>query len=313
MKKQRAKIHKNEDGQALIMVVLAIVVLMGIAALVVDVGILYVEKANMQKAADAAALAGAQDLPANTAIITAENYGALNGAHDTDANLTDDKSKVEVECTKTVPHYFARILGFTETEVSASAIAEKQYVWEGEGLPFINFHESFLEIGTQVEVWDKVSSGYFQSIENFDVINEGVPNNTYFQLHIEDGLQVKNGKVANKKKAIENYYNTHKSTLTPTPYVYIFSLSPKAFDTEKVILQNGSQKNINDLINKSDYVSLKSLVLVKCTFDYYDDKILKLTSVKTYDLGNDDVGYPNLPDYPTDYVGPNGSGSQLIE
>lgn len=313
MKEDKQKCKDKEEGQALIMVVLAIVVLMGIAALVVDVGILYVEKANMQKAADAAALAGAKDLPTNIAITTAKNYGALNGADDTDASLTNDKSKVEVECIKTVPHYFARILGFTETKISASAVAEKRSIWEGEGLPFINFHNNFLTMGTQVEVWDKVNSGYFQSIENFDVINEGTPNKTYFQLQIEDGLQIKKGKVANKKSAIENYYNTHKSTMTPTPYVYIFSLSPKAFDTEKAILQNGIQKNIDDLKNKSDYVSLKSLVLVKCTFDDYDDKILKLTSVQAYDLGNDDIGYPNLPDYPTDYVGPNGSGSKLIQ
>lgn len=128
MKKQKEKIKKNEDGQALIMVILAIVVLMGIAALVVDVGILYVEKANMQKAADAAALAGAQDLPnVSAAEITAKNYAEANGVEKNEAIVTasykGDSKKIKVTCTKTVPHFFGRILGFTETKVSASAVA----------------------------------------------------------------------------------------------------------------------------------------------------------------------------------------------
>ncbi len=128
MRKQKEKNEKNEDGQALIMVVLAIVVLMGIAALVVDVGMLYVEKANMQKAADAAALAGAQDLAdVSAAQNTAKKYAEDNGAETNKTVITTpykgDSKKIKVICTKTVPHFFGKILGFTETKVSASAVA----------------------------------------------------------------------------------------------------------------------------------------------------------------------------------------------
>ena len=45
------------------MVALLLGVLLGFAALVVDVGMMYTEKAKLQNAADAAALAGAQNLP----------------------------------------------------------------------------------------------------------------------------------------------------------------------------------------------------------------------------------------------------------
>lgn len=328
MLKKLKRLKKEEHGQVLVFFVGVFAILLGIMALVVDVGNVYWQKAELQNVADAAALAGAQDLPtANTAISTAVGFSGKNGLRATQNGVkkdgdtitvtvpyNGDSTKIKVVCTRTVQYTFARFLGFTQSDVSAHAVAEKKTSWEGEALPFINWHNSFLTMGTQVEVWDKVDSGYFQCIENFDIMNNVSPyDKIYFQLHIEDGLQIKNGKVANKKKEIEYYYNTHKSTLTPTPYIYIFSLSPKALATGKAILQDGSEKNIADLKNKADYVSLKSLVLVKCTFDDYQKMILKLTSVATYDLGNDDAGYPNLPDYPIDYVGPNGSGSKLVE
>ena len=53
------KIVKHEDGQVLVIVALLMVVLVGFAALLIDVGAMYLTKTNMQNAADAAALAGA--------------------------------------------------------------------------------------------------------------------------------------------------------------------------------------------------------------------------------------------------------------
>lgn len=319
---------RNEDGQILVFVAIAMVAIMGFAAIAIDTGMVAIQKSNLQNAADAAALAGAQELPSESnAIAKAIAFADKNGLKvdpngvgkdgDTikvNAKFGGDSNKIEVVCTRMVNHSFARVLGFTHTDVSARAVAEKKTNWEGEGLPFINFENSFLTIGTKVDAWSKEGPGYFERIHNFEIMNNKEPyDKIYFQLKIEEGLQIENDKVADIKHEIGYYYNTHKSTLVPKPYVYMFSLSPKAFKTGKVILQNGSEKNIEDLINKSDYVSLKSLVLVKCTFDGYDEKILELTSVATYDLGNNDKGYPDLPDYPLDYVGPNGSGSTLLE
>lgn len=58
MKKFR-KLFENEDGQALIMVSLLMVVILGFAALTIDIGVAYTSKSKLQSAADAAALAGA--------------------------------------------------------------------------------------------------------------------------------------------------------------------------------------------------------------------------------------------------------------
>ena len=63
---------RGERGQILAVVALALVALLGVAAFSIDVGYAYYAKRQLQSATDAAALAGAQDLPnATTAIATA--------------------------------------------------------------------------------------------------------------------------------------------------------------------------------------------------------------------------------------------------
>ena len=54
---------RMEAGQVFVVFALALPVLLGMSALVIDVGTLFVEKRTMQQAADAAALAAAQRLP----------------------------------------------------------------------------------------------------------------------------------------------------------------------------------------------------------------------------------------------------------
>ncbi|CZQ80916.1 Hypothetical protein Tpal_134 [Trichococcus palustris] len=124
------RLKKEEQGQALIMVALMLTVLLGFAALVVDVGNLYVQKSQLQNAADAAALAGAQDLgTAIDAEATAKNYAEANGVPKTetlvDTTYDNNPSKIEVVSTKNVSYTFARVLGLLETNVKARAVAQK--------------------------------------------------------------------------------------------------------------------------------------------------------------------------------------------
>lgn len=75
-----ARAGRPESGQALVLMVLCLVVLLGMAGLVVDIGRSYVAQRQLQQAVDAAALAAAQDLPdtANTNT-TITSYSALAG------------------------------------------------------------------------------------------------------------------------------------------------------------------------------------------------------------------------------------------
>ncbi len=53
----------SQKGQVLVLFALALTVLLGITALVVDIGGFFHERRSLQNAMDSAALAGAADLP----------------------------------------------------------------------------------------------------------------------------------------------------------------------------------------------------------------------------------------------------------
>src|SRR5688500_17237790 len=60
--------HRAERGQALVIFALAIIVLLGMAAMVFDVGQTLLDRRAQQNASDAAALAGARHLGAGTCL-----------------------------------------------------------------------------------------------------------------------------------------------------------------------------------------------------------------------------------------------------
>jgi len=92
--------RKSENGQALVLIVLAIVGLFGFAALAVDVGQVYAARRNAQNAADAAALAAGYeaavappDQDHAPAIAKGFALAASNGFDNTDANAFANGTK----------------------------------------------------------------------------------------------------------------------------------------------------------------------------------------------------------------------------
>ena len=61
----------EQRGQSLIIVAFLIIALLAAVGLAVDLGLMYVEKVRLGRAVDAAALAGAQELPDESAATTA--------------------------------------------------------------------------------------------------------------------------------------------------------------------------------------------------------------------------------------------------
>jgi Flp pilus assembly protein TadG len=119
-------------------------VLLGFSALVVDVGLLYAEKAKLQNAADAAALAGAQALPDTAAAkevaqLYADSNGFTISLEDAEAPYDLDDTKIRVDVSSTVPYIFANFLNLVGegTQVTASAVAQNNQ-WNGEALPLVN-------------------------------------------------------------------------------------------------------------------------------------------------------------------------------
>lgn len=70
---------KGEDGVVMVAFAILLVVILGVAALVVDIGFVSEKTRQIQNSADAAALAAAQSLPTRTAaVVTAQNYASAN-------------------------------------------------------------------------------------------------------------------------------------------------------------------------------------------------------------------------------------------
>ncbi|MBI4300470.1 MAG: hypothetical protein HY677_04980, partial [Chloroflexi bacterium] len=124
----------NDDGGAIIVLAgISLAALMGFVALVTDVGLMEVTRRQLQSGVDGAALAGAWQLPKDSAgaVDMAYDYAARNGlapSEVTDAHVfrifqTDEDDAIEVKADRTVNLFFARALGMNTATVGASATA----------------------------------------------------------------------------------------------------------------------------------------------------------------------------------------------
>ncbi len=118
---------KNKSGQSMVMVALFMVVLLGFVAMTTNVGALTVTKSDLQNAADAAALAGAQELPDNAAQarIVAQNYVIANGKSGDTSTVTigTENKSITVAISRTEPAFLGKTLGTESNTVSADATA----------------------------------------------------------------------------------------------------------------------------------------------------------------------------------------------
>jgi Flp pilus assembly protein TadG len=125
------QVRSDDRGASALIVAVMLVVLLGFGAIVVDAGAIYSHRRQIQSAADAAVLAGVQDLPGNptAAIATAGEFSELNSS---------EASERDFEITKTyttgdtiVAHlrdpamglFLAQFLGQDTTPVNARAAA----------------------------------------------------------------------------------------------------------------------------------------------------------------------------------------------
>lgn len=126
-KKSMKSTLRTEAGQSLILFMFMIMALVGVAALTVDVGMAYRERANEQQASDAAALAAADVLYAHGSIdqakTAARSIATANG-------YTDGVNGVTV--TVNIPPTSGDYVGqskFAEVQIAGQAHAEFANVW----------------------------------------------------------------------------------------------------------------------------------------------------------------------------------------
>jgi hypothetical protein len=129
----------------LVLAVLFMTVLLGMAALVIDVGQTALERRRLQNAVDAGVLAGVQALPLYPSQATASastwatnndvEAGELTAVALSQTNVTNDT--ITVSAKRTVPFVFGRVLGKNSQDVTATARAVVGSVKGGTGvMPF---------------------------------------------------------------------------------------------------------------------------------------------------------------------------------
>lgn len=138
--------RRGMSGQTFLLISIALVVLLGMAALAVDVGDLWTTRRLMQSAADAGAVAGADELAlggtSSTITTVARDAASHNGFTDgqtraggagtisvtvhnppTSGLYAANSNAVEVDVSETQNTYFMKVLGFYNVPVSTSAVA----------------------------------------------------------------------------------------------------------------------------------------------------------------------------------------------
>ncbi|NLY50300.1 MAG: hypothetical protein GX062_04775, partial [Firmicutes bacterium] len=120
------RLLREDKGSVLVLVAAALVVMLGFAALVVDIGGVALAKGRLQNACDAAALAAAQELPTITAARQrAMEYLGYNNVDPAEAVISfdPDGTKVIVAAAQHVNFTFARLFSLTGSLVEAEAAA----------------------------------------------------------------------------------------------------------------------------------------------------------------------------------------------
>ncbi|MEV7606264.1 Tad domain-containing protein [Paenarthrobacter sp. NPDC089322] len=140
------RIAESEDGErgaVAVLVALILVVLLGFAAIAVDVGMLYSERAQVQNGSDAAALAVAQKCAANTSdpncsttsqlakdMVDKNALDGLGNLNSVNLNLTNRTATVSAGAQQagrspnSVSLFFGRVLGLNTADVMTSSTVQ---------------------------------------------------------------------------------------------------------------------------------------------------------------------------------------------
>jgi hypothetical protein len=128
----------QSSGQIIVLASIAMIAVIGFAALAVDIGYMFSTRRAMQTAADAAAIAAANALQSsnsNNYQQAATDVATLNGFTNgqngvtvtvgtpTSGPYSGNSSYVEVDVQQAVPTFFLRVLGFNTLNVAAHAVS----------------------------------------------------------------------------------------------------------------------------------------------------------------------------------------------
>jgi Flp pilus assembly protein TadG len=127
--------RKYESGQAAVLTLVFLTVLVGMAALVLDIGSWYRTQRAAQSTADAAALAAAQELPDSTGKATtraleyaSKNGGGLSSSGISFSSKITSNDTVSVRVRRSAPGFFAKLFGLKSVTAGGNASARADNV-----------------------------------------------------------------------------------------------------------------------------------------------------------------------------------------
>lgn len=183
---------KKENGVAIVLFALLVVVIMGCTALVTDIGAAYVKKYQLSNALDAAALAAAQDTIKNADIArqTAVSYIEKNGFKEENVQITvsPEARTVEITGKSRVDFFFAKALGFTYVDVNAASKAAAQPLTSATGVRPIGVADFPFVYGSSYVLKNGAGGGYNG---NFGALSLGGKGANVYRNNLKYGYSQK--------------------------------------------------------------------------------------------------------------------------
>lgn len=200
---------REEKGSAIVVIAIFLTVIIGMAAMVIDTGSLYLTRLQLQNAVDAAALAGLQDLPGNPiqAVATASTYAVDNSPSNTVVDtpqIQESDHAIYVSAHKTIDFGFARVLGRDSQVVEAEAMARLEPIAGVRGTLPLAVMEGIWTMGDTVILkggaQDAIDGGWRGVISlganGASAYEENLRNNYTGILRLEDLVDVEEGNMS---------------------------------------------------------------------------------------------------------------------
>ncbi|MCY6371179.1 TadE/TadG family type IV pilus assembly protein [Clostridium ganghwense] len=215
---KKLNLFKEEDGSALVLFTLFFVIIIGIAGLVIDGGLLFTTKSHLKKTANAAVLSGAQELT-NSDNSVNEVVLEILKAHEEENNLkeiyieTNNEYKVRVVLEKEVPLKFLTLFKINSMTITVSSSAELVPMSRGQGAVPLGIDKNIpLEYLKEYKL--KVDSGDSE-YGNFGILAlSGVGANLYEQdltygyegeIEVGDIINTQTGNISGKTRDAVNF------------------------------------------------------------------------------------------------------------
>ena len=262
----------NRSGQVLVLVVIALVALIGFAALAIDVGHAYTQRRQLQNAADAAALAGARLVCSSgsdasiwtevqnyvnsnsnhlSAITVTAYYTTASGAHTggtlPNGSVPSDATGVEVSTRSTTPAYFGRVVGFAAFQPAAVGAAKCS-----KGIPAIFADKCGQPSNTKVIDWSGGTYLVIGDIRSNSDLNMSGSNNTISNSTISTGSgAVSPAGLAGKATTPSSSFTTDTSC---EPYPVTFNIADYAPGGSQAVAAGANYHSIAGNSSLSTYV-----------------------------------------------------------